>query len=138
MKLLYQEVILDHYKNPIGKGRRFPYTDEEHQVNPICGDEITVWALINDDMIDDLSYECQGCAISQASASVLAEQITGDDLDCAAEKILGFIGMLTADEKPCEGLLGDGVAFENVKRYPARVACALIPWLAAKRVIGLA
>lgn len=135
MKALYQEVILDHYKHPVGKGLRTPFTDQAHQVNPICGDEILMRLMLDDDIVEDISYDCQGCSISQASASVLAERITGLEVDYANTVIDAFLGMLLGDWEPNEDLLGDGVAFEGVKRYPARIACALIPWKAVRKML---
>jgi hypothetical protein len=74
---LYQEIILDHYKHPHGRGLREPYDAEAHHVNPTCGDEITLRVRVGDGVIDDVSYEGMGCSISQASASVLYELVRG-------------------------------------------------------------
>ena len=74
---LYQEIILDHYKRPVGRGLREPFDTESHQVNPTCGDEITVRVRLSGDVVADVSYDGQGCSISQASASVLHELVTG-------------------------------------------------------------
>lgn len=142
MKLesLYQELILDHYRNPRGKGLRANSTGESHQVNPTCGDEITLRAHLSADgqTIDDISYECTGCSISQASASVLFEQIKGVSLARFETVFDEFYNMMQSQGKyePNEDLIGDGIAFIGVAQYPARVKCALLAWMAAKDAIG--
>ena len=142
LESLYQEVILDHYRNPRGKGLRDNYQAESHQVNPTCGDEITLRLALNPskDQIIELSYESQGCSISQASASVMFEQVHGKTLD-EFEKIFDeFYAMMQSQGKfnANEDLIGDGVAFVGVAQYPARVKCALLAWMAAKDAIGKA
>ncbi len=133
---LYQEVILDHYKNPVGAGLREPFTDERHQVNPVCGDEITVRALVKHGCISDVSYECQGCSISRASASVMASLITEASAQEAVSISDQFISMIVSGEPGDEAVLGDGVAFVSVGRYPARVNCALIPWKSLTAILS--
>lgn len=142
LESLYQEVILDHYRNPRGKGLRGDYQGESHQVNPTCGDEITLRVAINatKDSIVDISYESLGCSISQASASVLYEQVNSRSL-VEFEKIFDeFYAMMQSQGKfsADEELIGDGVAFIGVAQYPARVKCALLAWMAAKDAIGRA
>lgn len=142
LESLYQEVILDHYRNPRGKGLRGDYQGESHQVNPTCGDEITLRVGLNatKDSIVDISYESLGCSISQASASVLYEQVNGRSL-AEFEKIFDeFYAMMQSQGKfsADEELIGDGVAFIGVAQYPARVKCALLAWMAAKDAIGRA
>ncbi len=131
---LYQDIILDHYKHPHGRGLREPYGGEAHHVNPTCGDEVTVRVALDGERLADISYEGAGCSISQASASVLHELLhgrtTGEALvvqKAFTELVLGR-GQVTPDED----LLGDGVAFAGVARYPMRVKCALLPWMAFK------
>lgn len=136
MKLeqMYQEVILDHYKHPQHSGLREPYDAEVHHVNPSCGDELTLRVKLSDDRatVDDVSYQAVGCSISQASTSVMAEEIVGLPLDEANAKLAAFESMITSrgKEEGDEDLIGDGVAFAGVSRYPARVKCALLGWKA--------
>lgn len=142
LESLYQEVILDHYRNPRGKGLRGGYQGESHQVNPTCGDEITLRITLNSekDQILDLSYESQGCSISQAAASVLYEQVNGKSLEDFEKIFDEFHAMMQSQGKfsANEDLIGDGVAFIGVAQYPARVKCALLAWMAAKDAIGKA
>ena len=128
---LYQEIILDHYKHPHGRGLRDPYAGEAHHVNPTCGDEITV--RVTGDL-SDISYDGMGCSISQASASVLHELLTGRAPADAFAIHAAFVELMQGrgQVEPDEEVLGDGVAFAGVARYPARVKCALLPWMAFK------
>ncbi|MFJ8823479.1 Fe-S cluster assembly sulfur transfer protein SufU [Streptomyces sp. NPDC102467] len=142
MKLdsMYQEVILDHYKHPHGRGLR-DGDAEVHHVNPTCGDEITlrVKYAFGDDTatIEDISYEGQGCSISQASASVLNDLLVGKELSDAQKVQETFLelmqsrGQIEPDDS-MEELLEDAVAFAGVSKYPARVKCALLSWMAWK------
>ena len=129
---LYQEIILDHYKHPVGRGLREPFDAEAHHVNPTCGDEITVRVRVTGDRIDDLSYAGQGCSISQASASVLHELVSGHRVDEAFGTHEAFLELVQGRGavEPDEDLLGDAIAFAGVARYPARVKCALLSWMA--------
>jgi len=131
---LYQEIILDHYKHPRGRGLREPYDAEAHHVNPTCGDEVTVRVRLAGDTIEDVSYEGQGCSISQASASVLHELLRGRALADALTVHAAFAELLggRGQVEPDEAVLEDGVAFAGVARYPARVKCALLAWMAFK------
>jgi nitrogen fixation NifU-like protein len=136
---LYQEIILDHYKNPQGRGLR-PAAPEQrageaHHVNPTCGDEVTVRVAVGHDaVLNDISYEGQGCSISQASASVLHELLRGRDVTRAMAVHEAFVELMGSrgQIEPDEDVLGDGVAFAGVAKYPARVKCALLPWMAFK------
>lgn len=131
---MYQEVILDHYKNPQHKGLRDAFDSEVHHVNPSCGDEITLRVLISDDgsKVEDVSYDATGCSISQASASVMAEEILGQSVEVAMKKLADFEEMITSrgQYEGNEDLIGDGIAFTGVSQYPARVKCALLGWKA--------
>lgn len=131
---MYQEVILDHYKNPQHQGLREPYEAEVHHVNPSCGDEITLRVQLSEDgsVIDDVSYDAEGCSISQASTSVMAEELIGQSLEEARKKIHEFESMVTSrgQKEGDEELIGDGIAFAGVSKYPARVKCALLGWKA--------
>ncbi len=130
---LYQEIILDHYKHPHGRGLRDPFGGEAHHVNPTCGDEITV-RVFGSDKIDDISYDGLGCSISQASASVLYELANGQDVASVAGIHRAFVELMQGrgQVEPDEDVLGDGIAFAGVAKFPARVKCALLPWMAFK------
>lgn len=129
---MYQEIILDHYKNPHHKGLREPYDAEVHHLNPTCGDEITLRVHVVEGVIADVSYDSEGCSISQASASVLADLLIGKTLPEAQATYDEFLrlmqskGQIEADEE----VLEDAIAFTGVSRYPARVKCALLAWMA--------
>jgi nitrogen fixation NifU-like protein len=131
---LYQDIILDHYKHPHGKGLREPFGGEAHHVNPTCGDEVTFRVAVEGGTFTDISYDGVGCSISQASASVLHELLQGVAADEAARVHEAFVALMQSrgSIEPDEEVLGDGVAFAGVARYPARVKCALLPWMAFK------
>ena len=131
---LYQEIILDHYKHPHGRGLREPFDGEAHHVNPTCGDEVTIRVAADGDLVTDVSYDGMGCSISQASASVLHELLRGQHAGQAFKIMDGFVELMggRGQVTPDEELLGDGIAFAGVARYPARVKCALLPWMAFK------
>jgi nitrogen fixation protein NifU and related proteins len=131
---LYQEIILDHYKHPHGRGLREPFEAEAHHVNPTCGDEVTVRVHVRDGLVEDLSYDGAGCSISQAAASVLYELVHGQPVDRAFVRHDAFVTLMSGrgQVEPDEELLEDAVAFAGVARYPARVKCALLPWMAFK------
>ncbi|GAA1463921.1 SUF system NifU family Fe-S cluster assembly protein [Williamsia maris] len=137
---MYQEVILDHYKHPHGRGLREPYGAEVHHVNPTCGDEITLRVTLSDDgsSVTDISYDGQGCSISQAATSVLYDQVVGMDIAEALATVGSFNDMMTSRGKDegDEDVVGDGIAFVGVSKYPARVKCALLGWLAFKDALA--
>jgi nitrogen fixation NifU-like protein len=131
---LYQDIILDHYKNPHGKGLREEFEAEVHHVNPTCGDEITLRVHIEDGRVADVSYDSQGCSISQASASVLYELVHGKPVDEAMAIHAKFQELMQGkgQVEPDEDVLEDGIAFAGVAKFPARVKCALLSWMAWK------
>ena len=131
---LYQEIILDHYKHPHGRGLRDPFGGEAHHVNPTCGDEITVRVALDSGEISDISYDGLGCSISQASASVLHELLQDSTVGEAARVHAAFVELMQGrgQVEPDEEVLGDGIAFAGVAKFPARVKCALLPWMAFK------
>jgi nitrogen fixation NifU-like protein len=137
---LYQEIILDHYKHPHGRGLREPYRAEVHHVNPTCGDEVTLRVNLADDRIDDISYDGIGCSISQASASVLHEVVGGLSIEEALARHEAFTTLMAGrgQVEPDEDVLGDAIAFAGVARYPARVKCALLAWMAFKDALARA
>ncbi|MBJ7288559.1 Fe-S cluster assembly sulfur transfer protein SufU [Williamsia sp.] len=140
MEQMYQEVILDHYKHPHGRGLREPFGAEVHHVNPTCGDEITLRVTLSDDgsSVTDISYDGQGCSISQAATSVLYDQVVGMDIAEALATVGSFNDMMTSRGKDegDEDVVGDGIAFVGVSKYPARVKCALLGWLAFKDALA--
>jgi nitrogen fixation NifU-like protein len=140
LESLYQEIILDHYKHPHGRGLREPYQAEAHHVNPTCGDEITLRVNLVDDTVADVSYDGMGCSISQAAASVLYELTSGRSVADALARQEAFATLVggRGQVEPDEELLEDGVAFAGVARYPARVKCALLPWMAFKDALARA
>ena len=131
---LYQEIILDHYKNPLNAGLRDPYEAEVHHVNPTCGDEVTLRVHLEDGKVADVSYHAEGCSISQASASVMTELVIGQDVDSAMLVFDDFLTLMQGkgQVEPDEDVLGDGIAFAGVAKFPARVKCALLSWMAWK------
>jgi nitrogen fixation NifU-like protein len=142
MKLdqLYQEIILDHYKRPHGRGLREPFDAEAHHVNPTCGDEVTLRVRLVDGVVEDVSYEGMGCSISQASASVLYELVRGAHIAETLKRHDAFTALMAGrgQVEPDEALLEDAVAFAGVAKYPARVKCALLPWMAYKDALSRA
>ena len=138
LESMYQEIILDHYKNPHGRGLREEYDAESFQVNPTCGDEVTLRVKVDDGKVADVSYEGQGCSISQASTSVLTDLVVGRTLEEAFTTMDAFVELMQGKGKvePDEDVLEDGVAFAGVAKYPARVKCALLGWMAFKDAVA--
>ena len=133
MDSMYQEIILDHYKHPHGKGLR-DGDAEVHHVNPTCGDEITLRVRLDGDTVADISYESQGCSISQASASVLNDLVVGKSVGEAQQIQEAFLELMQSkgQAEGDEEVLEDAIAFAGVSKYPARVKCALLSWMAWK------
>jgi len=133
---LYQEIILDHYRNPHHKGLREPYEAEVHHVNPTCGDEITLRVHLSGDgkTVEDVSYDAEGCSISQAAASVMTDLVIGHEVDDAMTAHEAFLELMQGrgTVEPDEDVLEDGIAFAGVAKFPARVKCALLSWMAWK------
>jgi nitrogen fixation NifU-like protein len=129
---LYQEIILDHYKHPHGKGLAENFDSEVHHVNPTCGDEITLRITrgVNGKLI--VSYDSMGCSISQASASIMFDQINDQDYEFGDAAVEHLVAMLQRSVEADEDILGDGIALAGVAQYPARVKCALLAWMAWK------
>ena len=142
LEQFYQEVILDHYKHPQHRGLREPYGAQVHHVNPTCGDELTLRVTLSEDRqrIADISYDGQGCSISQAATSVLTAQLIGLTVPAALDTFAAFHEMLSSrgTVEGDEDVLGDGVAFAGVSKYPARVKCALLGWMAFKDALAQA
>jgi nitrogen fixation NifU-like protein len=143
---LYQEIILDHYKNPLNSGLREPFEAEVHHVNPTCGDEVTLRVHLRgtgrDAVVEDVSYAAEGCSISQASTSVMTELVIGKTVAEAmsVHEVFQTLMQGRGTVEPDEDVLEDGIAFAGVAKFPARVKCALLSWMAWKdatsRVLG--
>ena len=137
---LYQEIILDHYKNPHHKGLREPFEAEVHHVNPTCGDEITLQLHLDGDRVARIAWTGHGCAISQASASLLTELAVGLTIDELSDRIDTFRealrsrGTIELDED----VYGDAAVLSGVSKYIARVKCAMLAWVAAEHTIARA
>jgi nitrogen fixation NifU-like protein len=138
LESMYQDIILDHYKNPHGRGLRDPFDAESFQVNPTCGDEVTLRVALSDGKVADVSYEGQGCSISQASTSVLTDLVIGHTVEEAFSTMDAFVELMQGrgQVEPDEDVLEDGVAFAGVAKYPSRVKCALLGWMAFKDAVA--
>src|SRR3954451_10001258 len=134
LESMYQEIILDHYRNPHHRGLRDPYDVEVHHVNPTCGDEVTLRVRLDGDTVADVSYDSEGCSISHASTSVMTDLVVGRDVTDAMVKADDFLALMQSRGalEPDEDVLEDAIAFAGVSRYPARVKCALLGWMAWK------
>jgi len=138
LESLYQDIILDHYRNPHHKGLRDPFDAEVHHVNPVCGDEVTLRVTLKDVngelVVEDVSYDSLGCSISQASASVMSDLVIGKPVDEAMSIGQVFLELMQSkgQGEPDEDVLEDAVAFAGVSKYPARIKCALLGWMAWK------
>ena len=138
LESMYQEIILDHYRNPHHKGLREPFDAEVHHVNPVCGDEVTLRVTLKDvdgePVVEDLSYDALGCSISQASASVMSDLVIGRPVGEAMRISQVFLDLMKSRgaDVPDEDVLEDAVAFAGVSKYPARIKCALLAWMAWK------
>jgi nitrogen fixation NifU-like protein len=137
LQSMYQDIILDHYRNPHGRGLRDPFEAEVHHVNPTCGDEVTLRVHLDGDTIADVSYEGMGCSISQASVSAMYDLVIGKSVTEALGTGDHFMRLMqskgdAAVAEELEDELEDAVAFAGVSKYPARVKCALMSWMALK------
>ncbi len=125
---LYKEVILEHYKNPRNK-RDLPGAPIScSRNNPLCGDEITIHAQLDDGRVAEVTFEGQGCSISQASASMMTEAVTGRTVDDAEGLTTNFRSMMEGAFDPGEDEFGDLVALKGVVKYPVRIKCAVLAW----------
>ena len=138
LESMYQEIILDHYRNPHHRGLREPFDAEVHHVNPVCGDEVTMRVTLKDvdgePVVEDLSYDTLGCSISQASASVMSDLVIGRPVGEAMRISQVFLDLMKSRgaDVPDEDVLEDAMAFAGVSKYPARIKCALLGWMAWK------
>ena len=135
---MYREIILDHYRHPHNKGLREPFDAQVHHVNPLCGDEVTLRVALKDAggevAVADVSYDALGCSISQASASVMTDLVIGKPVGEAMRINEAFLTLMKSkgQASPDEDILEDAVAFAGVSKYPARIKCALLGWMAWK------
>ena len=132
MQSFYKEILLDHFQRP--RNRRELEDDDvhEHLDNPLCGDVVTVYAKVRDGAFEEVSFTGRGCSISQASASMLTEQLTGKSRDEADEKIEAFLEMMRTEEKE---ELGELAALKGVVQTPNRIRCATLAWDAMRRAL---
>ena len=133
---LYKEVILDHYKNPRNKRGLDDATVSRRKNNPLCGDEIEIHALLSDGEVKEVTFEGQGCSISQASASMLTESVRGKPLGEAGTLVADFRGMMEGRVEPDEDAFGDLVALKGVAKYPVRIKCAVLAWDILQEALG--
>ena len=141
MDSMYREIIVDHYKHPQHRGLLDDFDAEIHHVNPTCGDEVTLRLRVADGTVKDVGWVGEGCSISQASTSVMSELVVGRPVGEALAMQEKFLRLMQSqgqaelsDEEADE--LGDAVAFEGVSKYPARVKCALLGWMAMKGAVA--
>ena len=140
LQSMYQEIILDHNRNPHHAGLRDDFGAEVHHINPTCGDEVTLRVHLDDEsrgddaVIQDVSYESRGCSISKASASVMSDLVIGKKVGEAFELHQAFLELMQSkgQAEGDEDVLEDAVAFAGVSKFPARVKCALLSWMAMK------
>ena len=131
---LYQTIILDHYREKHHAGLRDGFDAEVHHVNPSCGDELTLRLHLDGDTIADISYEAEGCSISQASTSVMSDLLIGGSSAHALELYDEFLEMMQSQGRIVldEDIFEDAIAFAGVSKFPARVKCALLGWSALR------
>jgi nitrogen fixation NifU-like protein len=136
---LSREIILDHYQNPRNHGRLEHPTLANRGHNPLCGDEIEISLAIDENagLIDEIGFVGRGCSISQASASMMTERVKGKKLEDAEDVVRTFTETM-ANRKPAPAELEDELdALQGVKKYPARVKCALLPWTTLRETVDL-
>jgi nitrogen fixation protein NifU and related proteins len=133
---LYQEIILDHYRSPRNRsGGLDPHDVHVHHSNPLCGDELDLRLRVADGKVDAVAYDGEGCSISMASASAMTEAVDGRDLADAEDLAEAFRLMMHGEGLKREDDLLDGVAFQGVAKFPVRVKCALLGWMALRDAI---
>ena len=137
---LYQQVILDHSRERHGSGALEAPDATSHQVNPTCGDDVTLGVRVKDGKIEAIGWEGDGCSISQASISVMHDLVNGADLATVARLEADFDTLMHSRGKGVDDTilddLEDGAAFEGVSKYPNRVKCALLGWMALKDALA--
>jgi nitrogen fixation NifU-like protein len=129
---LYREIILDHYAHPRNRGKLEGADIAVEGVNPSCGDEISLYARVRDGRLEEVRFEGRGCSISQASASMMTEAVRGRTVEAARQLVEDFKAMMhgqAADEER----LGELVALQGVRRFPVRIKCATLAWVALQQ-----
>ena len=134
MQELYREILLDHSQRPRNRGELNNADIEEYILNPLCGDEVTVYAVFDGDEVTDVKFVGRGCSISQASASMMTERLVGKSREEAVAEVKSFKSMMTGDEEFPED--DELAALKGVIRYPSRIRCATLAWTAFEK--GLA
>ncbi len=134
---LYQEVILDHYKRPQHKGLAATYDAQVHHVNPSCGDEITLNVALDGDKVARITWDGVGCSISQASVSILSDLLLGKSISEAEFILTNFTELMQSKGTMAgdDAILEDAVAMAGVSKFPARIKCALLGWMAYKDAV---
>lgn len=125
---LYKELILDHYRSPRNKGKLDPADVDLQRDNPLCGDEVHLYAQLADGRVSALSFEGKGCSISQASISMMTEKLAGMGVSDAEAVAHAFKQMMQGETPDEPERLGDLMALEGVQKYPVRIKCALLGW----------
>jgi nitrogen fixation NifU-like protein len=131
MRELYTQVIMDHYQHPRNRGELEDADLEEHLLNPLCGDEVTVYANFQGGKIADAKFDGRGCSISQASASMMTERLVGRSREEAEAEISHFKAMMVGEEEFPE--MDDLAALKGVIQYPSRIKCATLAWTAFQK-----
>lgn len=134
---LYQEVILDHYKRPQHKGLAATYDAQVHHVNPSCGDEITLNVTLDGERVSAITWDGVGCSISQASVSILSDLLLGKSVAEADLVLTNFTELMQSKGTMVgdDAILEDAVAMAGVSKFPARIKCALLGWMAYKDAV---
>ena len=133
MQGFYREIVLDHFQRPRNRREIEDADVEEHIDNPLCGDHVTVYAKVRDGAFEEVSFTGRGCSISQASASMLTEQLTGTGRDEAEEKVEAFLEMMRTEERED---LGELAALKGIVQTPNRIRCATLAWEALRRALS--
>ena len=130
MRSFYKEILLDHYQRPRNRGELENADLQEHLNNPLCGDQVTVYATLRDGRVDEVTFTGRGCSISQASASMMAERLEGKSSEEAEAEIEAFLEMMRTEENE---ELGDLAALKGIIQTPNRIRCATLAWDAMRR-----
>ena len=143
LKELYQEIILDHGKNPRNKGQCDKFNREAKGHNPLCGDKVQIYLRLDEnEKVEDISFEGEGCAISLASASILTDIIKGKDFNVAKKIIVDFLDMIKNETKITINSLSEDqkttiMSLSGVKEFPMRVKCATMAWHTLSSALSL-
>lgn len=134
---VYQDLLLDHYKAPRCRGVLINPDKKVDLHNPLCGDELSLTIKFKDEVISEIAFMGHGCSISQATASIMSELLSGKSKDEAKRLSALFRGMIKSEvEGDALDVLGDALALEGVKKHSARIKCALLAWDCIDRALG--